>query len=1013
MAPPTSTSPCSKHVVNLDLVHRFGTGPPLPVPHRLIHEAFESIVDSHPAAIAARIGDDTITYGQLDVAANRLAHQLIESGLKPKYRVCLVVQRSFEMLAGIFAILKAGCQYVPIDGAVASEQGLQHIINDTDARFVLCLPRFWDKLRKCATSGSIIITLDTNTGVSHSAERPLVAIAPTDGAYAIYTSGLPKGVDVSHRNITNALLLEPANLGIKVGSKVAQVLNIAFDMGAWEILGCLMNGGTLYLRGSDWNSTLREVDTLISTPSILSRYSRASFPQLRTVATGGEPCPQALADEWSKGIAYYNICGPTEVTILNSAHRHVSGTPISIGRPLPNTTCYILDDNEQPVSFGQKGIMWVGGAGVSRGYINLPELTAQRYKRDRFVDDSSMMFNTGDIVRWREDGSLETFGRVDDQVKIKGFRVELDGVATVIEKFPGITRAAAMMLDGELNGFYTAATFVEQQDLDVFTQRHLPYYSVPKFWNYVATIPLTTNGKIDKKALGTLAMARVRADSGTQIAAPVPHTEISVPKETHFAQASEPSSIGDPEKGLVAYSSKPSESGDSSAGTSVVEIPDVLPAKRGLHGQSWIRYRLLILYRRFFSIVIVANISMACFMLYRNYELAEYVLADMATAAAANLCMAVLMRSDPVINLLFTVFCSVPTSLPLAIRRYCAQIYHIGGIHSGCAIAATMWFTIFTVGASLELTKSVDVRRISLAPTILSYIVVVIFVTMGSLSQPTIRAKYHNLWEMTHRFGGWSALILLWVHSFLATKDLNPGIAPSKAYLRSPPVWLLTIATMAIIFPWVLLRKVPVRSEVLSSHAVRLWFDHAHPTAGTAVRLAERPLQDWHGFATIANPGPRATGFSSIVSRAGDFTGRTISRAPTHIWIRGTPTCGVLRIATLFRSVILVATGSGIGPCLAVILAGKVPCRILWTAPHPEQTFGKEIVDSVVKADPYAVVHNTRTQGKPDMSLMAWRMWKESGAEAVIVISNKTFTMKVVYDLESRGIPAYGAIFDS
>lgn len=180
---------------------------------------------------------------------------------------------------------------------------------------------------------------------------------------------------------------------------------------------------------------------------------------------------------------------------------------------------------------------------------------------------------------------------------------------------------------------------------------------------------------------------------------------------------------------------------------------------------------------------------------------------------------------------------------------------------------------------------------------------------------------------------------------------------------------------------------------------------------GTDHSLAEKPLRDWHGFATITNANGR--GFSLVVSNAGDFTKRTINRAPTQIWVRGIPTCGVLRIAPLFRSVVLVATGSGIGPCLAVILAKKVPCRILWTAPNHEQTFGKGLVDEVLSTDPNAVIHNTRTMGKPDMPLMAWKLYKESGAEAVCVISNKRFTQQIVYAMESRGVPAYGAIFDS
>lgn len=563
----------------------------------------------------------------------------------------------------------------------------------------------------------------------------------------------------------------------------------------------------------------------------------------------------------------------------------------------------------------------------------------------------------------------------------------------------------------------------------------LPYYSVPTTWHFVEAIPLTANGKVDRITLRSLASERrkradsvmvttstvFRIDASTSTEAVdqnpsnmLPEHNLDLEKGPGFAESeiSTPSSdsaksIIDIEKGPVVVESGIDES----------EVPDTLPPKYGFHGQRWVRHRAFILYRRFFSVVVLANLAVAAFILYRKIGQGRNVLGDLATAAASNLCVAVLMRSEPVVNLLFTVFCSVPTSFPLAIRRHCARIFHIGGIHSGCAIAATVFFSIFTITATVEFAAAIPSQGVSTAVLALSYLIMALLIAIGSMSHPTIRMKYHNIWEASHRFGGWAALILLWVQTALATKDLNPSIAPSAAYLHSPPIWLLSIATAAIIFPWLHLRKVPVRSEVLSNHAVRLWFDYTTPVVGTAVRLAERPLVDWHGFATITNPktpkNPNATGFSLIVSRAGDFTGRTIERAPTHIWVRGIPTCGVLRIATLFKSVVLVATGSGIGPCLAVILAKKVPARILWTAPNPEQTFGKEIVDSVLDTDPNAVIHNTRTMGKPNMSLMAYQMWKESGAEAVCIISNKKFTTKVVYDMEARGIPAYGAIFDS
>jgi non-ribosomal peptide synthetase component F len=233
---------------------RFGRGPVVPVLHSSIHEAFEDIARSHPTAIAAKFGDSAITYQQLDTAANRLSHHLIDSGLKPRQRVCLVVQRSFEMLIGIFAILKAGCQYVPIDGGVTSDQAFMHIFTDTNARFILCLPKFWDKVRRFSRRDAILFTLSLDVGAFYPSTKPTVRVSPQYGAYAIYTSGRslmkltyrplillagstgkPKGVDVLHGNVTNALLLEPARLGTTIGSKVGQVLNIAFDMGEYRM----------------------------------------------------------------------------------------------------------------------------------------------------------------------------------------------------------------------------------------------------------------------------------------------------------------------------------------------------------------------------------------------------------------------------------------------------------------------------------------------------------------------------------------------------------------------------------------------------------------------------------------------------------------------------------------------------------------------------------------------------------------------------------------------------------
>ena len=239
-------------------VSLFGRGLKIDPPQRLIHEAFESIAAAHPSAIAAKCGhlNQNITYQQMDKAANRLSNHLIRLGLRPRQRVCLVVQRSVEMLVGIFAVLKAGCQYVPIDGGVTSEQALLHILADTDARFILCLPKLRDKVEQFAGPNALILTLSMDIAASCPATKPIIHVLPQDGAYAIYTSGMysnqpnygplsslvgstgrPKGVDVSHGNVTNALLLEPARLGTTVGTKVAQVLSVGFDMGENQLEG--------------------------------------------------------------------------------------------------------------------------------------------------------------------------------------------------------------------------------------------------------------------------------------------------------------------------------------------------------------------------------------------------------------------------------------------------------------------------------------------------------------------------------------------------------------------------------------------------------------------------------------------------------------------------------------------------------------------------------------------------------------------------------------------------------
>jgi amino acid adenylation domain-containing protein len=337
--------------------------------------------------------------------------------------------------------------------------------------------------------------------------RPARAARPDDGCYVLFTSGTtgkPNGVTVTHGNVTNLLLTAPGDLGIRPGLRVGQLLNIAFDMAAWEILGCLANGGTLVIRGDDIAETVRRVNVVIATPTILSRVDPAGCPDVRVVAVAGEPCPRALADRWARQAAFYNGCGPTEVTIVNTMQRHFTGAPLTIGRPTPNNTVYVLDERLRPVEVGETGEMWAGGDCVSIGYLANPELTAERYRPDPFLGGGRLMFRTRDLGRWTADGELEHLGRTDDQVKVRGFRVELDSVSTVLESVPGCTRAVTLKLDERLVSFVAGLT-VDPDEAKFAVAAALPYYCVPAVVYRLPVLPQTSRGKVDKAALLELA----------------------------------------------------------------------------------------------------------------------------------------------------------------------------------------------------------------------------------------------------------------------------------------------------------------------------------------------------------------------------------------------------------------------------------------------------------------------------------------------------------------------------
>lgn len=492
----------------------FGVGPKVRPRFSLIHQAFEYFAQQQPEQIAVtEIGGRSVSYRELDHQARQLAARLYQSGVRRGDAVCLYVRRSIEMVVGILGCLKLGACYVPQDMLVCPEKQRNDIVELSEARVILTTERYLPEIPDYPQAEVIAIDSCLNSSSNVELLGPLMTEQgdAQDTAVIIFTSGTtgrPNGVQVSHANLANILLTAPGDMGIRPGVKVGQILNIAFDMAAWETLGCLSNGGTLLIRDKSFQAVAEQADVLISTPSVLTTIDAARCQQVRAVAVAGEPCPRSLAETWGAFCDFYNSCGPTETTIINTAEVfRPDDKYLSIGKPTPNNTVYVLNEQMQPCAIGEVGEMWAGGDCVTKGYINNPELTADRYRDDPYLGRGRKMFRTRDLGRWTEEGTLEHLGRVDDQVKIRGFRVELDSVSAALESAEGCVRAVALKLNSRhLVGFVSPAT-VDTESARQQVLERLPYYCEPLFILALGELPKTIRGKIDKRLLMEMAEA--------------------------------------------------------------------------------------------------------------------------------------------------------------------------------------------------------------------------------------------------------------------------------------------------------------------------------------------------------------------------------------------------------------------------------------------------------------------------------------------------------------------------
>ena len=416
-------------------------------------------------------------------------------------------------------------------------------------------------------------------------------------------------------------------------------------------------------------------------------------------------------------------------------------------------------------------------------------------------------------------------------------------------------------------------------------------------------------------------------------------------------------------------------------------------------------------YNRLIVLVLAANALLAAYGV-THWENFGSALGAVAVVAQANIALAIIFRQQYVINFLGWLSTRPPVAWPIRVRWALAKYYHFGGLHVGCALAGAVWYLAFV--AMLIYGFAAGKGGVDLADVAVSSAAACLIVVMVLMARPSSRSKRHDTFEATHRFCGWTVLVLVWVNTIVFVTSRAHGSAVS-ALLGAPTFWLLLLTTCGVVWPWLLLRKVPLTIERPSSHLAILHLKQdGKPPVGTTRAISRSPLYGWHHFANVpVASGSGEHGYRMTVSRAGDWTAELIDNPPEYVWVRGIPTVDIVVVRKLFSKVVIVATGSGIGPALGHLLAAETSSQLVWATRDPANTYGAALVGEILAAQPDAIIWNTDELGRPDVLRLAYRAYINSGAEAVICISNQTVTWNVVHGLERRGIPAFGPVWDS
>ncbi|WP_290367927.1 Pls/PosA family non-ribosomal peptide synthetase [Antrihabitans cavernicola] len=502
---------------------------------------FEGSCDRSPGSVALECGSVRLTYRELDERANRLAHHLIDRGIGVGTRVAVLLRRSVDTYVAILGVLKAGAAFVPIDPESPIER-IDYITSDSDVDLVVTSVSFRGPL---ATLGRAWLEIDTEAFDDYPDERPILTggAAATDPAcYVIYTSGStgrPKGVEVSQSSICNFLEVVPEIYDVRPTDRVYQGMTISFDFSIEEIWPTWARGATLVAGptdhgrlGADLANFLdgAAITVLYCVPTLLATIPR-DLSGLRSILVGGEACPRELVDRWSRpGRRILNTYGPTEATVTATWCELLPGRPVTIGEPLPTYSVVLLDERRTPVPDGEVGEICIGGPGVARGYVGRPDLTADRFIEHLLAPNGGKLYRTGDLGRITADGEIEYLGRADSEVKIRGHRIDLGEIESVILEDDDVAVCVVARV-GAVGG-EELASYLE---LRAGTARHvddeaviarvqdelrarLPGYMVPAFLDVLDALPTMPSGKVDRKQLPAPTGRRLPASTAPIVA---------------------------------------------------------------------------------------------------------------------------------------------------------------------------------------------------------------------------------------------------------------------------------------------------------------------------------------------------------------------------------------------------------------------------------------------------------------------------------------------------------------